>query len=154
MPTPAAARPSVTIFCDGGCKPNPGVGAWAAILRYGDKEKELTGGERETTNNRMELTAVTRALEELKTPCDVRIVTDSEYLANAFRQKWIDNWKRNGWKTAAKEPVKNKDLWVELDALIATHRVTWEWTKGHAGHAENERCDELATETRMRLFGR
>jgi len=146
-------RPSVTIFCDGGCKPNPGVGAWAAILRYGDKEKELTGGERETTNNRMELTAVTRALEELKVPCAVRIVTDSEYMANAFRQKWIDNWKRNGWKTAAKEPVKNKDLWISLDALIAKHQVTWEWTKGHAGHAENERCDELATETRMKLFG-
>ncbi len=146
-------RSSVTIFCDGGCKPNPGAGAWAAILRCGETEKELTGGERETTNNRMELTAVTRALEELKVPCDVRIVTDSEYLANAFRQKWIDNWKRNGWKTSTKEPVKNKDLWVALDALIAKHRITWEWTKGHAGHAENERCDELATETRVKLFG-
>lgn len=146
------ARPTVTIFCDGGCKPNPGAGAWAAILRYGEKEKELSGGECLTTNNRMELTAVTRALEELKVPCDVRIVTDSEYLANAFRQKWIEKWKKNGWKTAAKEPVKNKDLWVELDALIAKHHVTWEWTKGHAGHAENERCDVLATETRMRLF--
>ncbi|MEI6232396.1 MAG: ribonuclease HI [Planctomycetota bacterium] len=153
MTDKSETRPSVTIFCDGGCKPNPGVGAWAAILRYGDKEKELTGGERETTNNRMELTAVTRALEELKVPCAVRIVTDSEYMANAFRQKWIDNWKRNGWKTAAKEPVKNKDLWISLDALIAKHQVTWEWTKGHAGHAENERCDELATETRMKLFG-
>ena len=153
MPEKTEARPTVMIFCDGGCKPNPGAGAWAAILRFGDKEKELTGGEAATTNNRMELTAVTRALEELKVPCAVRIVTDSEYMANAFRQKWIDNWKRNGWKTAAKEPVKNKDLWVSLDALIAKHHVTWEWTKGHAGHPENERCDELATETRMKLFG-
>jgi ribonuclease HI len=146
-------RRAVTIFCDGGCKPNPGAGAWAAILRCGETEKELTGGERQTTNNRMELTAVTRALEALNQPCDVTIVTDSEYLANAFRQKWIDNWKRNGWKTAAKEPVKNKDLWVALDALISKHRITWEWTKGHAGHEENERCDVLATETRVKLFG-
>ncbi len=153
MSEKSEARPNVVIFCDGGCKPNPGAGAWAAILRYGEKEKELTGGERETTNNRMELTAVTRALEELKVPCSVRIVTDSEYIANAFRQKWIDNWKRNGWKTASKEPVKNKELWVTLDALIAKHLVTWEWTRGHAGHPENERCDELATETRMKLFG-
>lgn len=147
------ARPDVTIFCDGGCRPNPGDGAWAAILRYGDKEKELTGGERATTNNRMELTAVTRALEELKVPCMVRIVTDSSYLMNAFMEKWIDKWKRNGWKTAAKEPVKNKELWVVLDALIAKHQVTWEWTKGHAGHEENERCDVLCTETRIKMFG-
>jgi ribonuclease HI len=147
------SRPKVTIYCDGGCRPNPGPGAWAAILRSGDKEKELSGGEAETTNNRMELTAVTRALETLKFPCDVTVVTDSEYLANAFRQKWIDKWKRNGWKTASKEPVKNKDLWVALDALIAQHQVKWEWTRGHSGHAENERCDVLATETRKRLFG-
>lgn len=147
------ARPSVTIFCDGGCKPNPGAGAWAAILRSGKTEKELTGGESETTNNRMELTAVTRALEALKFPCDVTIVTDSEYLANAFRQRWIEKWKRNGWKTAAKEPVKNKELWEELDSLISKHHVTWEWTRGHSGHPENERCDELATETRRKLFG-
>ena len=145
--------PQVVIFCDGGCKPNPGPGAWAAILRYNEVEKELTGGEEETTNNRMELTAVTRALEALKVPCNVRIVTDSEYMANAFRQKWIDKWKRNGWKTASKEPVKNQDLWVTLDALIAKHKVTWEWTKGHAGHIENERCDVLATETRIKMFG-
>ena len=146
-------RSKVTIFCDGGCKPNPGAGAWAAILRSDGKEKELTGGEAVTTNNRMELTAVTRALEQLKRACDVTIVTDSEYLANAFRQKWIDKWKRNGWKTASKEPVKNKELWVELDALISTHQVTWEWTRGHAGHPENERCDELASETRRKMFG-
>jgi len=152
-PAAAKAPPKVTIFCDGGCRPNPGPGAWAAILRYGEKEKELTGGEAQTTNNRMELTAVTRALEELKVPCLVTIVTDSEYVANAFRQKWIINWKRNGWKSSTKEPVKNRDLWEVLDALIQKHAVTWEWTRGHSGHPENERCDELATETRVKMFG-
>ena len=145
--------PRVTIFCDGGSRPNPGPGAWAAILRTDGKEKELSGGEKDTTNNRMELTAVTRALEQLKCTCEVTIVTDSEYLANAFRQHWIDKWKRNGWKTASKELVKNQDLWVALDALISKHKVAWEWTRGHSGHPENERCDELATETRMKLFG-
>ena len=151
--TPPTALPKVFIYCDGGCKPNPGPGAWAAILRYGAKEKELSGGEKQTTNNRMELTAVTRALEELKGECDVTVVTDSEYVANAFRQKWIDKWKRNGWISSTKEPVKNKDLWVALDALITKHQVHWEWCRGHAGHAENERCDVLATETRRRMFG-
>jgi len=150
-PTPKRKR--VTIFCDGGCRPNPGNGGWGAILRCGTIEKEFSGAEADTTNNRMELTAVTRALEALKEPCDVTIVTDSEYMANAFRQKWIDKWKKNGWKNAAKEPVKNKDLWVVLDALIATHVVTWEWTKGHAGHTENERCDVLATDARVAKFG-
>jgi ribonuclease HI len=150
---PEKKRPTVTIYSDGGCRPNPGPGGWAAILRYGDVEKELTGGEAATTNNRMELTAVTRALEALKVPCDVTIVTDSEYIANAFKQKWIDKWKRNGWKTASKDPVKNQDLWITLDALISKHAVTWEWTRGHAGHAENERCDVLATEVRQRMFG-
>ncbi len=150
MATPANARHRVTIFSDGGCKPNPGPGGWAAILRCPEleMEKELSGFEPNTTNNRMELTAVTRALETLKTPCDVTVVTDSEYLANAFRQGWIANWKRNGWRTASREPVKNQDLWVALDALIAKHSVRWEWTKGHAGHPENERCDELATQAR------
>jgi ribonuclease HI len=147
------ARASVTIFCDGGCRPNPGNGGWAAILRYGSKEKELSGAEADTTNNRMELTAVTRALEALTRPCNVTIVTDSEYMANAFRQGWIEKWKKNGWKTAAKEPVKNQDLWVALDALIAKHQVKWTWTKGHAGHEENERCDVLATEARIKAFG-
>jgi ribonuclease HI len=145
--------PRVTIFCDGGASPNPGPGAWAAILRSDSKEKELTGGEASTTNNRMELTAVTKALEELKCPCEVTVVTDSEYLANAFRQRWIEKWKRNGWKTSSKEPVKNKDLWTELDALVAKHKVTWEWCKGHSGHPENERCDELVGITRRKLFG-
>ena len=152
-PPAAKAAPKVMIFCDGGCRPNPGPGAWAAILRYGEKEKELTGGEAQTTNNRMELTAVTRALEELKVPCLVTIVTDSEYVANAFRQNWIVNWKRNGWKSSTKQPVKNRELWEALDALIQKHTVTWEWTRGHSGHPENERCDELATETRVKMFG-
>ena len=151
--TPKPKRHQVTIFCDGGCRPNPGNGGWGAILRYGEVEKELSGAEPDTTNNRMELTAVTRALEALKVPCDVTIVTDSEYLANAFRQNWIGKWKKNGWKTASKDPVKNQDLWIVLDALIAKHNVKWEWTKGHAGHAENERCDELATQARVKQFG-
>ncbi|HEY3322314.1 MAG TPA: ribonuclease HI [Planctomycetota bacterium] len=146
-------RQRVTIFCDGGCRPNPGYGGWGAILRCGNVEKEFSGAEADTTNNRMELTAVTRALEALKEPCAVTIITDSEYLANAFRQKWIEKWKRNGWKTSTKEPVKNQDLWVALDALIASHKVTWEWTRGHCGHPENERCDLLATEARQRKFG-
>ena len=145
--------PKVTIFSDGGASPNPGPGAWAAILRYNDTEKELSGGEAQTTNNRMELTAVTRALEALRVPCEVTVVTDSEYLANAFRQRWIEKWKRNGWKTSTKEPVKNQDLWVALDALVAKHQVSWEWCRGHSGHAENERCDELVQITRRKLFG-
>ena len=143
----------VTIFSDGGSSPNPGPGAWAAILRCKDREKEISGGERNTTNNRMELTAVIRALELLKAPSDVTVVTDSEYLANAFRQKWIDKWKRNGWRTSNKEPVKNQDLWMILDHLIAQHRVKWEWQRGHSGHTENERCDALVAKTRAHLFG-
>lgn len=147
-------RPRITIYTDGGCSPNPGPGGWAAILQYGGgagaSEKELSGYEPDTTNNRMELTAVARALEALKKPCDVTVVTDSQYLANAFRQGWLAKWKRNGWKTAAKDPVKNRDLWEALDALIATHAVRWEWTKGHAGHPENERCDRLVAEARAR----
>lgn len=153
MSTVEAKPTKVEIFCDGGSRPNPGAGAWAAILRYGGVEKEISGGEANTTNNRMELTALTRALETLKRPCAVHVVTDSEYLANAFRQGWIEKWKRNGWKTASKDSVKNQDLWMALDQLVATHRVTWEWTKGHAGHPENERCDELVNKTRAELFG-
>ncbi|MBI3830251.1 MAG: ribonuclease HI [Planctomycetes bacterium] len=145
-------RAQVTLFTDGGCKPNPGPGGWGAILRCAEKslEKELSGYEPATTNNRMELIAVTRALQELKAPCDVTIVTDSEYIANAFKQGWLAKWKRNGWKTASKEPVKNQDLWVALDGLISQHQVRWEWIRGHTGHPENERCDELATLARER----
>ena len=145
--------PQVTIFCDGGCSPNPGPGAWAAILRCGKVEKELSGGEARTTNNRMELTAVTRALEALTGPCNVTVVTDSEYVANAFLQKWIEKWKRNGWKTSTKEPVKNQELWVVLDALAAKHRVNWQWCRGHSGHPENERCDQMVAAVRSKLFG-
>jgi ribonuclease HI len=146
----AKKRPHVMIFSDGSCKPNPGPGGWAAILRCPELklEKELSGYESDTTNNRMELTAATRALEELKCPCEVVLTTDSEYLANAFRQGWLRNWKRNGLKTAAKAPVKNQDLWVRLDELLSEHAIHWEWTRGHGGHPENERCDELASQAR------
>lgn len=150
-PAPAdKARPHVTIYSDGGSKPNPGPGGWAAILRCASpaREREISGYEPNTTNNRMELTAVAMALDTLKMPCDVVVVTDSQYLANAFRQGWLEKWKRNGWRTAGKEPVKNQDLWLILDAAIARHRVRWEWTRGHSGHEENERCDVLATEAR------
>src|SRR6185503_1399554 len=116
-------------------------------------EKELSGAEAETTNNRMELTAVTRALETLNQPCDVTVVTVSEYLANAFRQNWLASWKRKNWINSEKKPVKNKDLWMALDEQVAKHHVTWEWTRGHSGHSENERCDELATAARVKMFG-
>jgi ribonuclease HI len=146
-------RPKVWITSDGSAKPNPGAGAWAAILRSARKEKEISGGEPETTNNRMELTALVRALQELRMPCEVTVVTDSQYLMKAFNEHWIDKWKQNGWRTAGKDPVKNQDLWIELDDLLSQHEVTWEWCKGHAGHADNERVDVLAAETRKKLFG-
>jgi ribonuclease HI len=138
--------PRVEVFCDGSCSPNPGPGGWGAILRCRalNLEKELSGCHPRTTNNRMELTAATRALECLKCPCDVVVRTDSQYLANAFRKGWLETWKRKGWKTSGKEPVKNQDLWRRLDALLSRHRVQWQWIPGHAGHRENERCDELA----------
>lgn len=141
---------SVTIYSDGGCKPNPGPGGWGVILHCPAKgmRKELSGYEADTTNNRMELTAVTRALEALKSACVVTVVTDSQYLANAFRHGWLKKWKSNGWKTAGKSPVKNQDLWRLLDSLISQHTVHWQWVRGHAGHPENERCDELATMAR------
>ena len=133
----------VEIFTDGACRGNPGPGGWGAILRLGGREKELWGGEAQTTNNRMELTAVIRALEALKRPVDARVHTDSQYVINGI-QTWIVGWKRNGWKTADKKPVKNADLWQALDALAAGHRLEWVWVKGHAGHPENERADALA----------
>ena len=133
----------VEIFTDGACRGNPGPGGWGAILRLGGREKELWGGEAQTTNNRMELTAVIRALEALKRPVDARVHTDSQYVINGI-QTWIVGWKRNGWKTADKKPVKNADLWQALDALAAGHRLEWVWVKGHAGHLENERADALA----------
>jgi ribonuclease HI len=133
----------VKIYTDGACKGNPGPGGWGALLHYKEHEKELSGGERETTNNRMELMAVIRALESLKRPSEVLITTDSQYVMKGIME-WIKNWKRNGWRTAAKKPVKNADLWQELDHFVEQHRVKWAWVKGHSGHAENERADELA----------
>jgi ribonuclease HI len=134
---------SVEIFTDGACSGNPGPGGWGAILRYNGVEKELSGGEARTTNNRMELTAAIEALSALKTPCKVDLYTDSNYLRDGIRG-WIEGWKRNGWMTAAKKPVKNAELWQALDAARATHTIEWHWVKGHAGHPENERADELA----------
>jgi ribonuclease HI len=133
----------VDIFTDGACKGNPGIGGWGALMRVGDKEKELFGGEALTTNNRMELMAVIRALEALKRPCEVRVHTDSVYVQKGISE-WMANWKRNGWRTSAKQAVKNADLWRELDAAAAKHRIKWLWVKGHAGHVENERADGLA----------
>ncbi|MBK8337219.1 MAG: ribonuclease HI [Sterolibacteriaceae bacterium] len=133
----------VEIFTDGACSGNPGPGGWGAILRAGGTERELYGGEPQTTNNRMELTAVIRALEALKRPVRVCVWTDSQYVQKGISE-WIGGWKARGWKTAAKAPVKNVDLWQELDRLAAQHDVDWRWVKGHAGHPENERADALA----------
>jgi ribonuclease HI len=133
----------VELFTDGACKGNPGPGGWGALLRYGDVEKELWGGESETTNNRMELMAVICGLEALKRPSRVIVTTDSQYVKNGITQ-WIHNWKRNGWKTSAKKPVKNADLWQRLDEAAGRHDIEWQWVRGHTGHAENERADALA----------
>ena len=133
----------VDIFTDGACRGNPGPGGWGVILRLGRHEKELWGGERETTNNRMEMTAVIRALEALKRPVVGRIHTDSQYVLKGISE-WIHGWKRNGWKTSARQPVKNADLWQQLDTLSQPHKLEWIWVKGHAGHPENERADALA----------
>lgn len=131
------------IYTDGACRGNPGPGGWGAVLRYKSHEKTLYGAERLTTNNRMELMAAIRALESLKRPCRVRLTTDSQYVQKGITE-WMANWKRNGWKTAAKKPVKNADLWQRLDTAIASHEIQWEWVRGHSGHPENELADELA----------
>jgi ribonuclease HI len=133
----------VEIFTDGACRGNPGPGGWAAILRYRGVEKELCGYDPDTTNNRMEMTAAIAGLEALKRPCRVRLYSDSQYLRDGIT-KWINGWKRRGWLTADKQPVKNVDLWQRLDAVSARHLVTWQWVRGHAGHPENERADALA----------
>lgn len=133
----------VEIFADGACSGNPGPGGWGAILRYKTTEKELSGYAPMTTNNRMEMTAVVEALKALKEPCRVRITTDSQYLKNGIT-RWIERWKSNGWLTADKESVKNRDLWEALDAAQRKHQVEWRWVRGHQGHPENERCDALA----------
>ena len=135
----------LNIYTDGACKGNPGIGGWGAILKYGDKIKEINGFSNNTTNNIMELTAVIEALKQLNRKCDIIITTDSNYVKNGITD-WIYNWKSNGWKTANKRPVKNKNLWVELDLLVSEQNITWKWIKGHSGHPENERADELANE--------
>ena len=134
----------VQLITDGACSGNPGPGGWAAILRCGDQKKELWGCEKHTTNNRMELTAAIEGLRALKQRCAVEVVTDSEYVKNGITQ-WIHGWKKKGWMTAAKKPVVNQDLWQALDEQVTVHDTTWTWTKGHANHADNNRCDELAT---------
>jgi ribonuclease HI len=134
---------AVQIFTDGACSGNPGPGGWGAILRSGGTEKELSGGEAATTNNRMELMAAISALEALRRPCKVAIYTDSSYVKDGIT-RWIHNWRRNGWRTADRKPVKNAELWQRLDALMGTHDVDWRWVRGHAGHIENERADQLA----------
>jgi len=133
----------VVIYTDGACSGNPGPGGWGAILSFRGRERELWGGEADTTNNRMELMAAIRALEALKRPSAVEIHTDSQYVRNGITQ-WMHGWKRNGWRTASKQPVKNQELWRELDRLAGIHEVEWHWVKGHAGHEENERADALA----------
>jgi ribonuclease HI len=140
-----AERKQVKIITDGSCLGNPGRGGWAAILRYGDNKKELYGSASHTTNNRMELTAAIEALRALRRPCDVEVVTDSEYLKNGIT-KWISNWRRRNWMTKENKPVVNRDLWEDLDSLVALHKVNWSWTRGHASHADNNRADELATQ--------
>ena len=133
----------VEIFTDGACSGNPGPGGWGVLLRWNGVTKELYGGEADTTNNRMELTAAIKALNALKEPCEVDLYTDSVYVRNGI-SSWIDSWKANNWKTSAKKPVKNAELWQQLDEARSRHKVSWHWVKGHAGHPENERCDELA----------
>lgn len=137
-------RPSVEIFTDGACSGNPGAGGWGAILRCNGREKEFSGGAAETTNNRMELTAVIEALSALKLPCDVTLTTDSQYVVNAVEKRWVYSWRDNGWRKADKKPALNVDLWEKLLPLLERHSVRFIWIKGHDGHAENERCDTLA----------
>ncbi len=134
----------IEIFTDGSCSGNPGPGGWGAVLRYKKQEKELSGGEKETTNNRMELTAVISSLSALKEPCEVTLTTDSKYVCDAVLQGWVYSWKSNGWKKSNKKPALNIDLWEELLRLLEIHKVQFVWVKGHAGHPENERCDKLA----------
>jgi ribonuclease HI len=142
----------VEIFTDGACSGNPGPGGWGAILRAKGKEKELSGSEKQTTNNRMELMAVIGALEALKRPCRVTITTDSQYVMKGMTE-WLPGWKAKGWKTAAKKPVKNAELWQRLEQAISPHQVDWQWVRGHDGHEENERADRLAVAAREQLAG-
>ena len=140
----------VRLFTDGSCHGNPGPGGWAAVLEYGDQRREITGNDPATTNNRMEMMAVLEGLRALKGPCVVEVWTDSRYVVDGMKS-WLAAWKKRGWKTASKQPVKNEDLWRALDLESARHTVTWHWVKGHDGHPQNERCDELANEAIGRL---
>ncbi|MCB2387924.1 MULTISPECIES: ribonuclease HI [Thalassolituus] len=133
----------VELFTDGACKGNPGPGGWGALLRYGEMEKELFGGEANTTNNRMELMAAIEGLKALKRPCQVILTTDSQYVMKGINE-WLAGWKKKGWRNAAKQPIKNQDLWQQLDAECQRHQIEWRWVRGHTGHAENERADQLA----------
>jgi ribonuclease HI len=142
----------VEIFTDGACRGNPGPGGWAALLRTGEHEREIAGAERATTNNRMELTAVIRALEALRQPVEARLYTDSQYVQKGITE-WVPQWKARGWRTADRKPVRNQDLWEALDALAARHRIEWLWVRGHSGHLENERVDALANRAIDSLLG-
>ncbi len=133
----------VVVYTDGGCRGNPGPGGWGAVLQFGDHEKEIYGYDSDTTNNRMELMAAISALELLSRSCEIELTTDSQYVRKGIIE-WMDGWKKRGWKTSAKKPVKNKDLWQRLDAAVQSHNITWHWIKGHSGHAGNERADDLA----------
>ena len=135
----------IELFTDGACRGNPGLGGWGVLLRYRNSEKQLCGGEPDTTNNRMEITAAIKGLEALKEPCEVVITTDSEYVRKGITE-WLPKWKSNGWRTAAKKPVKNTDLWQKLDVLTQQHNIHWRWVKGHSGHRENEIADQLANQ--------
>ncbi len=148
MTEAAADAGCVELYTDGACLGNPGPGGWGALLRFGTREKELSGGEPLTTNNRMELMAAIAGLEALKRPCAVALTTDSQYVKQGVEQ-WMARWRANGWRTSDRKPVKNQDLWERLSTAIADHRVTWHWVKGHAGHAENERVDVLAREAAL-----
>jgi ribonuclease HI len=148
--TPERKSQPVELFTDGACLGNPGPGGWGALLRVGAREKELSGGEADTTNNRMELMAAIAGLEALKRACEVVITTDSQYVKRGV-EEWMARWQANGWKTSDRKPVKNRDLWERLDAALASHHVRWHWVRGHAGHAENERVDELAREAALKI---
>ena len=146
----AKPRKRVSIFTDGACKGNPGPGGWGVLLRMGPHEKELSGGEADTTNNRMEMTAVIKGLAALTEPCDVELYSDSKYVLDGIT-KWVEGWKKRGWVTASKKPVRNADLWHELIAAAARHEVNWHWVKGHSGHPDNERVDRLASDEAERI---
>ena len=149
----SAEKPHVRLYCDGACSPNPGIGGWGVVLLSDlhNVRKELSGGELITTNNRMELTAALRGLEALKLPCRVDVSTDSKYVQQAFTQKWLDRWQKNGWRTADKKPVQNAELWRELLAAAAQHQIRWLWVRGHGTDVENNRADQLAVEARLKL---